>query len=196
MDDKEREHLETQLSQARALLNQTVDALQEERRLSNIPKNHVSGGYYMMNRTAEKNLRALQKNCPAGALVFSVIRENMQIGTNAVTISQNALGKILNLSRSTIARATKYLSEKNYVQVIKVGNVSSYVVNEQIAFSGSAGQRRAVYSSTIIAHESEQDESWEQVKKLKSIPIIYDDERPILGDEPLPPPDQMDLDLN
>ncbi|KDZ55883.1 rep domain protein, partial [Escherichia coli 3-073-06_S3_C2] len=34
----------------------------------------------MMSRAAEKNLRALQTANPAAALVFSVIRENMQIG--------------------------------------------------------------------------------------------------------------------
>jgi len=150
----------------------------------------------MMSRAAEKNLRAIQRDNPSAALVFSVIRENMQIGTNAVTISQAALCKILNRSRATISRATKYLSEKNYVQVIKTGGVSTYVVNEQIAFAGSVGQRRAVFSATVVAHESEQDEGWDQVKKLKAVPVIYGDERAILGCDDIPPPDQKDIDLD
>lgn len=178
------------------LLQNTAAQLEEERRLNLLTKNRVTGGYYMMSRAAEKNLRALQKENPTAALVFSVIRENMQMGTNAVTISNPVLAKILGKSARTVARATKHLAEHAYVQIVKVGNTNTYVVNEQVAFAGSKGQRKAVFSATVVAHECEQDEGWDQVKKLKAIPIIYDDERPVLGEEVLPPPDQTDLDLN
>lgn len=196
-DEKDRiQTLEQQLSQTRALLSHTVDTLQEERRLAAATKNRVPGGYYMMSRAAEKNLRAIQRDNPTAALMFSVIREHMQIGTNALTISQAALCKILGSSRTTIYRASKYLAENNYVQLVKTGNVTTYVVNEQVAFAGSAGQRKAVFSTTLVAHECEQDEGWEEVKKLKAVPVIYEDERPILGSDELPPPDQQDLDFN
>lgn len=188
--------LRQELSQARALLNNTVDTLNEERRIAAATKNRVTGGYYMMSRAAEKNLRVIQRDNPSAALMFSVIREHMQIGSNAVTVSQAALGKILNLSRSTISRGSKYLADNKYVQIIKTGNVSTYVVNEQVAFAGSAGQRKAVFSSTVIAHECEQDEGWEDVTKLKAVPVIYENERVFLGGDNQPPPDQTDLDLN
>lgn len=149
-----------------------------------------------MSRAAEKNLRAIQRDNPTAALMFSVIREHMQIGTNALTISQAALGKILGSSRTTIYRASKYLSENNYVQLVKTGNITTYVVNERVAFAGSAGQRKAVFSTTLVAHECEQDEGWDEVKKLKAVPVIYEDERPILGCDEVLPPDQQDLDLN
>ena len=194
-DENRMGNLELQLSQARALLSHTVDTLQEERRLAAAAKNRVPGGYYMMSRAAEKNLRAIQRDNPTAALMFSVIREHMQIGTNALTISQAVLCKILGSSRTTIYRASKYLAENNYVQLIKTGNVTTYVVNEQVAFAGSAGQRKAVFSTTHVAHECEQDEGWAEVKKLKSVPIIYGDERIVLGCDELPPPDQQDLDL-
>lgn len=196
-DEKDKiETLELQLSQARALLSLTTDALQDERRSAALSKNRVSGGFYMMSRAAEKNLRALQNSNPSAALVFSVIRENMQTGSNAVTVSNSALGRILGKSPRTIARATKHLADHAYVQVVKTGNTNTYVVNEQIAFAGSPGQRKAVFSSTVVAHECEQDEGWDEVKKLKTIPVIYEDERPILGVDKLPPPDQTDLELD
>lgn len=188
--------LREQLTQTRALLSHTVDTLQEERRLAAATKNRVTGGYYMMSRAAEKNLRTLQRENSTASLVFSIIRENMQIGTNAVTVSNEALAKILGVSKRTIARATKHLKDKNYVQVIKVGTSNTYVVNERVAFAGTAGQRKAVFSATVVAHETEQEEGWNEVKKLKAVPIIYDDERAILGSDELPPPDQQDLDLN
>ena len=150
----------------------------------------------MMSRAAEKNLRALQKENPSAALLFSVIRENMQIGTNAVAISNTAFCKLIGKSRATVTRAIKHLTEHNYVQVIKVGTTNTYVVNEQVAFAGNPGQRKAVFSATVVAHECEQDEGWNEVKKLKAIPVIYEDERVILGNEELPPPDQKDIDLD
>lgn len=196
-DDKNKiQTLEEQLSQARALLSHTVDTLQEERRIAAATKNRVTGGYYMMSRAAEKNLRALQKESPAAALAFSVIRENMQIGTNAVAISNTAFCKIIGKSRATVTRAIKHLVDHRYVQVVKVGTTNTYVVNEQVAFSGNPGQRRAVFSATVVAHECEQDEGWDEVRKLKAIPIIYEDERPILGFDDTPPPDQQDLELD
>jgi len=100
------------------------------------------------------------------------------------------------MSTRTIARATKHLKDNHYVQVIKIGTTNTYVVNEQVAFAGSAGQRKAVFSATVVAHESEQEEGWDQVKKLKAVPVIYEDERIILGLDELPPPDQKDLNLD
>ncbi|EJP5911937.1 helix-turn-helix domain-containing protein [Enterobacter hormaechei subsp. steigerwaltii] len=188
--------LREQLTQTRALLSNTVDTLNEERRLAAATKNRVHGGYYMMSRAAEKNLRALQIANPSAALVFSVIRENMQIGTNAVAISNTALCKIIGKSRATVTRAIKHLADHNYVDIVKIGTTNTYVVNEQVAFAGSAGQRKAVFSATVVAHECEQEEGWDQVKKLKAVPVIYEDERVILGCDELPPPDQQDLSLN
>ena len=188
--------LREQLTQTRALLSNTVDTLNEERRLAAATKNRVHGGYYMMSRAAEKNLRALQIANPSAALVFSVIRENMQIGTNAVAISNTALCKIIGKSRATVTRAIKHLADHNYVDIVKIGTTNTYVVNEQVAFAGSAGQRKAVFSATVVAHECEQEEGWDQVKKLKAVPVIYEDERVFLGTDELPPPDQQDLDLN
>lgn len=195
-DNKRIQTLEEQLSQARSLLSHTVDTLQEERRLAAATKNRVAGGYYMMSRAAEKNLRALQKENPSAALLFSVIRENMQIGTNAVAISNTAFCKLIGKSRATVTRAIKHLTEHNYVQVVKVGTTNTYVVNEQVAFAGSPGQRKAVFSATVVAHECEQEKGWSEVKKLKAIPVIYEDERAIMGNDELPPPDQKDLDLD
>lgn len=188
--------LAQELTQTRDLLSKAIDTLDAERKAVMSAKNKVSGGYYMMSRRAEKNLRALQRENSSASLVFSVIREHMQIGTNAVTISNEALAQILGISTRTVARATKYLKDKSYVQVVKIGSSNTYVVNEQVAFAGNVGQRKAVFSATVVAHECEQQEDWDKIKKLKAVPIIYEDERVILGSDELPPPDQTDLDLN
>lgn len=197
-DQEERlQKLEADNKQLRALLRNTVDRWEDERAVANAQKNRVPGGYYMMSREAEKNLRALQRENATAALVFSVMRESMQIGTNAVTISHQALSKIIGKSRRTVVRATAYLEAHRYVQILKSGTANTYVVNEQIAFAGRPGQRQAVFSSTVVAHESEQEEGWDEVKKLKAVPVIATDERPVLNTaEELPPPDQLDLDYN
>ncbi|WP_339056768.1 plasmid replication initiator-like protein [Candidatus Regiella endosymbiont of Tuberolachnus salignus] len=173
MEKESVDDLRKKLSKTRNLLNLTTDKLNDVIAEQRRTKNFVPGGYYMMSREAEKNLRALQQESPAASLVFSIIREHMQIGTNAVTISNRALCKIIDKSRATITRAVSHLAKHNYVQIIKTGNVNTYVVNEKIAFSGSPFQRKAVFSATIVAHECEQEKGWEEVKKLKAVPVIY-----------------------
>lgn len=194
--NNEVEGLKADLTKTRELLQLTTDTLQEERRIHALKKNKVQGGFYMMSRAAEKNLRALQKENASASLVFSFLREHMAIGTNAVTVSNEAIAAFLGLSTRTIIRAVKHLKDNRYVQVIKVGSTNSYIVNEQIAFSGRAGQRSAVFSAMVIAHEIEQEEGFDQIKKLKATPIILNNERAIVGSDELPPPDQADLDLN
>lgn len=160
-------------------------------------KNKVKGGFYMMSREAEKHMRALQRQSPNGALIFSILRQHMQIGTNTVTISNKVLAKILGLSRSTISRAIKVLKENNYVSVVKSGSTNCYTVNQRIAFSGHPGQRQAVFNSVVVAHECEQEENWDSIEPMKSMPVFMDNERPYLNtSDELPPPDQKDLNLN
>lgn len=188
--------LEEELTRARKIIEVKNQEIEYQQAQLAEKKTRVPGGFYLMNRGAEKHLRALARENPAAGLVLSVIREHMGIGSNAVTVSQGALAKMLGLSRPTISRAVKHLRDHNYVQVIKSGNTNTYVVNERICFAGSPGQRRAVFSSTVIAHECEQTEDVDAVKKLKPVPILQHGERVILGDEDLPPPDQRDLDLD
>ncbi|ATW33643.1 MULTISPECIES: hypothetical protein [Candidatus Williamhamiltonella] len=91
MDSKEQvKKLQKELTQTRALLSNTVDTLQEERLLASTTKNRVVGGYYMMSRQAEKNLRALQGKNPAASLVFSVLREPIFICSNSRPASRRA----------------------------------------------------------------------------------------------------------
>lgn len=160
-------------------------------------KNFFEGGFYLMSREGEKHLRALQKENKLASQIFSVFRENMQLGTNSLVISNKALARILDVSERSIGRAIKILKDHKYVQVVKIGTTNSYTVNSSICFAGNPGQRKACYQATVIAHECDQDEGWDDVEKIKQMPIFDSKvERPILNNEDLPPPDQQDLDLN
>ena len=74
-----------------ALLENTRATLEEERKINAATKTRIPGGFYLMNKLAEKNLRDLQIANPTASLVFSVIREHMQIGTNAVNKNDGIL---------------------------------------------------------------------------------------------------------
>ncbi|WP_142988972.1 helix-turn-helix domain-containing protein [Klebsiella michiganensis] len=120
-----------------ALLQNTVETLEKERHLNAATKNR--GAWWLLHDESggrKKICGPYNEKNPGAALVFSVLREHMQIGTNAVTISNPALAKILGKSPRTIARATKHLVDHAFVQVIKTGNTNCYVVNEQVAFAG------------------------------------------------------------
>ena len=71
--------LRQELSQARALLNNTVDTLNEERRIAAATKNRVTGGYYMMSRAAEKNLRVIRRTEPVISIVLEITHWTLDV---------------------------------------------------------------------------------------------------------------------
>ena len=97
--------------------------------------------------------------------------------------------------RETVNRALSYLSKHNFLQIIKAGGVSVYVVNSRVAWQGERGARYAAFGADVIAIESEQLINLDDQTPLKSVPVLYDGERVLVGNEDMPPPDQQEMDL-
>jgi hypothetical protein len=89
----------------------------------------------------------------------------------------------------------KYLVDHNFVQIIKAGGVSVYVVNSRVAWQGERGARYAAFGADVIAIESEQTTDLDNLPPLKSVPVLYDGERILVGNEEGPPPDQQEMEL-
>jgi hypothetical protein len=87
------------------------------------------------------------------------------------------------------------LTEHNFVQVVKAGGSTVYVVNSRVAWQGERGARYAAFGADVIAIESEQTLDLDDVTPLKSVPKLHDGERLLVGNEDLPPPDQGELHL-
>ena len=118
--------------------------------------------------------------------------------TNAVVCSRNVLAEVTGCSIATVGRAIRVLKDDNWIDTVKIGNASAYCVNERAFWQAGRNQRQyAVFSATVIAAASEQDSDFREKakQKLTYIPVIEDSDIAVAGNDPLPPPDQQDLDI-
>ena len=72
-----------------------------------------------------------------------------------------------------------------------------YIVNSRVAWQGNRGERYAYFGADIMAIESEQDKSTtiDDTTPLKRVPYLVEGERLLVGNEPIDPPDQQEMEL-
>lgn len=90
--------------------------------------------------------------------LFQFFCKNMD-GTNALVVSMNALSEIMQLSRQTISKAIKYLSDNGWVCVMKTGTTNVYIVNPEVAWTSYADQKATCnFKANVILCGSENAE--------------------------------------
>ena len=151
-------------------------------------------GWLQFEKKALKELQVLAIKSPAamGTLMYMV---NRMSRSNALVVSQQAMADELGIKRESVNRAIKHLVEHNFVEVIKAGGASVYVVNSRVAWQGNRGARFAAFGADVIALESEQNSPIDDLPPLKGVPKLHEGERLLVGNEALEPPDQGELDL-
>lgn len=152
-------------------------------------------GWLQFEKKAMKELQDLaMKSPPAmGTLMYMV---NRMSRSNALVVSQQAIATELKTSRETVNKAIKFLTAHNFVQVIKAGGSTVYVVNSRVAWQGDRGARFAAFGADVIALEAEQTGPIDDLPPLKGVPKLHEGERLLVGNEPIEPPDQGQLDLS
>lgn len=154
--------------------------------------------FVQISRSYLKNWRALIRKNPLSAEILMFLIEKMGRTTNAVVCSYKTLTELTGYSRTSIANSLKILRDNNWIETVKIGNATAYCVNERVAWQASRNQRNyAIFSATIVASESEQENNFQKKskEKLTYIPIIEKNEIVLTGNEDLDPPDQLDLNL-
>lgn len=151
-------------------------------------------GWLQFEKKAMKELQDLSMRSPPamGTLMFMVTRMSR---SNALVVSQQAIATELKTSRQTVNGAIRFLVEHNFIQVIKAGGSSVYVVNSRVAWQGVRGERYAAFGADVIAIESEQTGELDNLPPLKGVPKLHEGERLLVGNEPIEPPDQQELEL-
>lgn len=151
-------------------------------------------GWLQFEKKALKELQILAIKAPAamGTLMYMA---NRMSRSNAIVVSQQAIADELGIKRETVNKAVRYLSDHNFVQIIKAGGTSVYVVNSRVAWQGVRGERYAAFGADVIALESEQTGELDNLPPLKSVPQLNDGERILVGNEQMDPPDQQELEL-
>lgn len=151
-------------------------------------------GWLQFEKKALKELQNMAIRSPAamGTLMYMV---NRMSRSNALVVSQQAMADELNIKRESVNRAIKHLVEHNFVQVIKAGGASVYVVNSRVAWQGNRGERYAAFGADVIALENEQPGELDNLPPLKGVPKLHEGERLLVGNEAIEPPDQGELEL-
>lgn len=152
-------------------------------------------GWLQLEKKAAKELQNLAIRSPAamGTLMYMV---NHMSRSNALVVSQKAMAKELGISLKSVGNSVKLLAAHHFIETIKVGNTSVYVVNSRVAWQGERGARFAAFGADVIAIESEQDGPIDQERPpLKSVPQLRSGERFLVGNEAMDPPDQGELEL-
>lgn len=151
-------------------------------------------GWLQFEKKGMRELQNLAMSHPAamGTLMYMCTTMSR---SNALVVSQKAIGDAIGATRETVNKAIKLLTAHNFIQVIKAGGNTVYVVNSRVAWQGERGARYAAFGADVIALESEQLGTIDDLPPLKSVPILHDSERLQVGNEPIDPPDQGELDL-
>ena len=100
----------------------------------------------------------------------------------------------LGISVRAVAGAVATLSNHNFIEVVKVGNMNVYRINSRVAWQGKRGERFAAFNAEILAFERAAGRL-RHSPPLKSVPQLQKGERLLVGNEELPPPDQQEMDL-
>lgn len=151
-------------------------------------------GWLQFEKKAMKELQVLAIKSPVamGTLMYMV---NRMSRSNALVVSQQAIANELGIKRESVNRAIKHLTDHNFVQVIKAGGASVYVVNSRVAWQGDRGARYAAFGADVIALETEQTGELDNLAPLKGVPRMHEGERLLVGNEAMDPPDQGELHL-
>ena len=194
MEDSEVDKLKKELSQARALNNNLNDAFQalqtEKRTKSNID-------FVQLQRSEMRLIAELGAKSSTALDVLMTLGQAMD-KSNAVMMSYETMSLITGKSRSTLSQAISLLKEDNWIETIKVGTANAYVLNSAVLWTDRGNKKFTAFSAQIITTLDEQTKDVRETPnvKLKRIPMLQPNERGVLNDEKLPPPDQEDMDLN
>lgn len=134
--------------------------------------------FAMVEKQALHNLDSLMReDMNAARLIVSLIRL-LEPGTGGViVISRKTIQELLGVSESTVARCLRTLSNGGWVQRMRIGGAYALAVNKTVAWVGPRGEMdRAVFSATVVASRSEQDEAGLNPPALKQLPMTQLDE--------------------
>lgn len=117
---------------------------------------------------------------------------------NAVVVSIDTLSKFINRKRTTTSQAIKFLEENKWLQIIKIGTSNAYVLNSAVFWRSRGDLKYTSFYASVIATRDEQSKTFDESVELKHIPILKENERLIIADDPDEETDfgQSEIDLD
>lgn len=152
-------------------------------------------GWLQVDKKVGNELQKLAVKHPAAMGTLMYLITNMG-RNNALAVSQAVMAKKIGVKVLAVNRAIRLLDEHRFIEIVKVGNLCVYRVNTRVAWQGNRGERFAYFMADVIAFEGEQgSDSLDNLESLKQVPVLDDGERYLVGNDPVDPPDQGELEL-
>lgn len=152
-------------------------------------------GWLQIDKKSTKRLRELTMAAPTATSVLLYCMERMS-RTNSLLVSQKVMGDALGVSDRTIRTALAVLEDKNFIERTQVGVSTVITVNTRVAWQGKRGARYAHFCADIVAGEKEQKKKIDDRPPLEQIPMTHDDERILVTNNEIDPPDQGEIELD
>jgi hypothetical protein len=192
----EYEKLKEELKVVKEQKNRALDLLEKQK---NERMLKPTANFLQLDRSSMKALRELADTSPTQFKILMLMAEKMG-KDNALMISNKAMQSILGMTRQYVSKSINLLAKNNWIKIMKVGTSNAYFLNSGVFWTDKLEKQRfAEFRATIITTEQEQDMSaseWDKIE-IRRVPILnVKDERIIVSNEEITPPDQKDMDLN
>lgn len=152
-------------------------------------------GWLQLEKKVGQELQRLAIKHPSAMGTLMYLANNMG-GNNALAVSQATIAKKVGIGIRAVNGAIQILSDHKFIEVVKVANLCIYRVNTRVAWQGNRGERYAYFTADVIAFEQEQTAKIDENQgDLKQVPVMYAGERILMGNEPIDPPDQQEMEL-
>jgi hypothetical protein len=115
-----------------------------------------SAAFYAYNKQNYPTKVQLAIKNPVANSIFEFFVSEMD-NTNAICVSMHTLEQLFGIKRNAISKHIKYLVEKNFITVFKVGNMNAYAVNAYVVWTqGDANLYKAKFAATMYLNYDEQ----------------------------------------
>lgn len=126
-----------------------------------------SAAFYAFNKTNFKNKVQLAMDNPTANSIFEFFVSEMD-NTNAICVSMATMEKLFGLKRNAISKHIKYLEERKFISIFKIGNMNAYAVNAYVVWTqGDANLWKAKFTATMYLDYDEQSERVKKQTKKK-----------------------------
>ena len=193
-NNDETQMLRGELTATRERLNQALGLLDHERAVKRLPKNL---DFVQVSRSEMRAIAELGGRSKLALEVLMMLAQVMD-KENAVMMSYETMGSLTGKSARQLSRAISLLKNDMWLSVVKIGSANAYVLNNAVFWTDKGDKKYATFSAKIVTTLGEQEKDLRSSPnvKLRRVPSLQANERALLDDQKLPPPDQTDLDLN
>lgn len=121
-----------------------------------IKTDQKSARFFAFNKENYKSKSLLSREEPVANSILEFFIQEMD-STNAICVSMATLEKLFNRERKTIAKHIKVLTDRNFVEIFKVGNMNAYAINAYLVFTqGDKNLYKAKFKATMYINYDEQ----------------------------------------